>query len=508
MSAVLAPPTADPPVAPTTLRLDWRNRFARRLGPAFSTRLAPQPLPGAHWVATSAPCAALLGWPADWWREPGALEVFSGNALWEGMEPLASVYSGHQFGVWAGQLGDGRAHLLGELDTPGGPLELQLKGSGLTPYSRMGDGRAVLRSSIREFLCSEAMAGLGIPTTRALCVTGSPQPVRREQIETAAVVTRVAPSFVRFGHFEHFTHTAQDEDALRGLADFVIEQHYPACRDAEQPYAALLEAVTLRTAELVAQWQAVGFCHGVMNTDNMSMLGLTIDYGPFGFLDAFDPGHICNHSDHEGRYAYARQPNVAYWNLYALAQALLPLLGEGEAASEAALAALEPYKQAFPRALMSRFAAKLGLLRPDAADGTLVDDLLKLMAAGRADFTIVFRRLAHFDSGTGADNAAVRDLFLEREAFDAWAVRYAERLRAEGSVDAERAGRMNRINPNVVLRNHLAETAIAQAREGDFGEVARLLAVLERPFDDSPDHAAYAAFPPDWASTVEVSCSS
>jgi serine/tyrosine/threonine adenylyltransferase len=508
MSAVLAPPRPEAPFADTSLRLAWRNRFAQQLGPAFYTALAPQPLPAPHWVATSASCAELLGWPAGWWCEPGALEVFSGNALWPGMQPLASVYSGHQFGVWAGQLGDGRAHLLGEIDTPAGPMELQLKGSGLTPYSRMGDGRAVLRSSIREFLCSEAMAGLGIPTTRALCVTGSPLPVRREQIESAAVVTRVAPSFVRFGHFEHFTHTAQDEDALRRLADFVIEHHYPACRDAAEPYAALLEAVTVRTAELVAQWQAVGFCHGVMNTDNMSMLGLTIDYGPFGFLDAFDPGHICNHSDHEGRYAYARQPNVAYWNLYALAQALMPLLGEGDAASAAALAALEPYKSVFPRALLSRFAAKLGLAREDPADGALIDDLLKRMAADRADFSIAFRRLARFDSRPGADNSFVRDLFIDREAFDAWAARYAARLRAEGSIDAERAARMDRINPHVVLRNHLAETAIRQAREGDFGEIERLLKILERPFDDSPEHAACAAFPPDWASTVEVSCSS
>ena len=258
MSAVLAPPRADAPLAGSALRLAWRNRFAR-LGPAYSTPLAPQPVPAPQWVATSQPCAELLGWPAGWWHEAGALEVFSGNALWPGMQPLASVYSGHQFGVWAGQLGDGRAHLLGEIDTPAGPMELQLKGSGLTPYSRMGDGRAVLRSSIREFLCSEAMAALGVPTTRALCVTGSPLPVRRERIETAALVTRVAPSFIRFGHFEHFTHTAQDEGALRRLADFVIEQHYPACREAGEPYAALLEAVTVRTAELVDQWQAVGF---------------------------------------------------------------------------------------------------------------------------------------------------------------------------------------------------------------------------------------------------------
>ena len=294
MSAALATPIRDnADVEPAAPHLPWLNRFAE-LGKEFYTELRPLPVPTPAWVATSADCAALLGWDADWSQREDwqALQVFSGNALWPGMRPLASVYSGHQFGVWAGQLGDGRALLLGEVTTPQGPHELQLKGSGLTPYSRMGDGRAVLRSSIREFLCSEAMHALGVPTTRALCVTGSPLPVRREEVETAAVVTRVAPSFIRFGHFEHFADQGTPEQ-LRRLADFTIDQHYPACRGEAQPYAALLEAVTRRTALMVADWQALGFCHGVMNTDNMSILGLTIDYGPFGFLDGFDPGHIC-----------------------------------------------------------------------------------------------------------------------------------------------------------------------------------------------------------------------
>jgi uncharacterized protein YdiU (UPF0061 family) len=482
----------------------WTNRFAA-LGGAFFTPLPPQPLPEPHWVATSADCAASLGLPADWAERPDwqALQVFSGNAAWAGMRPLASVYSGHQFGVWAGQLGDGRAHWLGEIVTPVGPLEVQLKGSGLTPYSRMGDGRAVLRSSIREFLCSEAMAHLGIPTTRALCVTGSPLPVRRETVETAAVTTRVAPSFIRFGHFEHFAHHDLHE-ALGQLADFTIEHFYPDCRDAPQPYAALLEAVTRRTATLMAQWQAVGFCHGVMNTDNMSILGLTIDYGPFGFLDGFDPGHVCNHSDHQGRYAYARQPSVAFWNLHALAQALLPLIGD----PDAALAALEPYKTEFPRALLGAMRAKLGLATEDDTDRDLVDDLLRRMAEDHADFTITFRRLARFDSADGAANDALRDLFIDRAAFDAWAQRYAGRLRREASVDAERAARMNRVNPKFVLRNHLAEVAIRRAQAGDFDEVRRLLAVLERPFDEQPQFEAYAGFPPEWAQQIEVSCSS
>jgi len=489
---------------------DWPNRF-ERLGASFFTALPAEPLPDPHWVATSDDCAALLGLPPDWATrvELNALEVFSGNARWPGMRTLASVYSGHQFGVWAGQLGDGRALWLGELATPAGPMELQLKGAGRTPYSRMGDGRAVLRSSIREFLCSEAMHALRIPTTRALCVTGSALPVRRETLETAAVATRVAPSFIRFGHFEHFAHHGLHGE-LRRLADFVIEHHYPDCRDAANPSAALLEAVARRTAVLMADWQAVGFCHGVMNTDNMSVLGLTIDYGPFGFLDQFDPGHICNHSDHQGRYAWAQQPNVAFWNLHALAQALLPLIED----SDLALAALEPYKTTFADTLLARWRTKLGLRTGEAEDRELVDDLLRLMAADRCDFTITFRRLAGFSSAAGADNAATRDLFIDRAAFDAWAARYAARLAREASAEADgddaRALRMNLVNPKFVLRNHLAESAIRAAQGGDFGETQRLLKVLQRPFDeqDASASAAYAGFPPEWAHSIEVSCSS
>jgi uncharacterized protein YdiU (UPF0061 family) len=500
MSAVLVPPAlaAAPP-------LRWTNRFAA-LGERFYTALPAQGLPDPQWVAVSEPCAADLGLSADWSTrdEWHALQVFSGNALWPGMRTLAAVYSGHQFGTWAGQLGDGRALWLGEVETPVGPREIQLKGSGLTPYSRMGDGRAVLRSSIREFLCSEAMHALGVPTTRALCVTVSPLPVRRETVESAAVCTRVAPSFIRFGHFEHFTHTAQDLDALRRLTDFVIDTHYPACRDASRPHAALLEAVARRTAELMAHWQAVGFCHGVMNTDNMSILGLSIDYGPFGFLDAFDPGHICNHSDHQGRYAYARQPNVGFWNLHALAQALLPLFDD----SDEALEALEPYKTAFAQSLHTKMRTKLGLATEQPGDQELIDALLQRMAQDRADFTIAFRRLAQFSTAEGAGNAVVRDLFLDRDAFDAWALRYRERLLRENSDDAVRALAMNRVNPKFILRNHLAQEAIARSQNGDHDEVQRLLKVLQRPFDEQPEHAAYADFPPDWAQHIEVSCSS
>lgn len=478
----------------------------RGLGPSFFALQPAQALPEPTWVAVNDALAAAMGW-AGWMTGSEALALLAGNAQPPG-GTFATVYSGHQFGSWAGQLGDGRALLLGEADTPMGALEIQLKGSGKTPFSRMGDGRAVLRSSIREYLCSEAMHGLGIPTTRALAVVGSPLPVRRETVETAAVVTRVAPSFLRFGHFEHFAHTAQDIAALRRLADTTVLRYYPELVGSAQPYAALLEAVTRRTAALMAQWQAVGFCHGVMNTDNMSMLGLTIDYGPFGFLDAFDPAHICNHSDDAGRYAWARQPGVALWNLHALAQALMPLIED----TDTALAALEPYKTAYPQAMLAAWRAKLGLRAERDEDGDLIDELLRLMAQDRADFSITWRRLAGFCSAPGAaqaaDRAALRDLFLDREAFDAWALHYAERLRAEASVDIERARRMNRVNPKFVLRNHLAETAIQRAREGDFSEVQRLLKVLQHPYDEQPENEADAGFAPDWAAQLEVSCSS
>lgn len=478
--------------------LHWVNRYAA-LGPAFHTALPPQPLPAPYWVGQSRAVGELLGLPQDWVNSEDLLQALSGNRPLAGSQSVATVYSGHQFGVWAGQLGDGRALLLGETD---GGLEIQLKGAGRTPYSRMGDGRAVLRSSIREFLCSEAMQGLGIPTTRALSVTGSDAPIRRETIETAAVVTRVAPSFIRFGHFEHFAAKDQPEE-LRRLADFVIDRYYPACRTSDKfagnAYAALLEAVSERTAALLAQWQAVGFCHGVMNTDNMSILGLTLDYGPFQFLDGYDPAHICNHSDTQGRYAYGRQPNIAYWNLYALGQALLPLIGE----QELALAALESYKTRFPAELEARLRAKLGLQQAEAGDRALVEGILKLLAQERVDHTIFWRRLSHYTADSQA--TPVHDLFLDRVALDEWLRLYDARLARE---DGKAATLMLGTNPKFVLRNHLGELAIRQARDKDFSGVAKLLALLETPYDEHPGHEAEAGFPPDWASSIEISCSS
>ena len=489
------------PSAPS-LSLPWQKGFAA-LGSDFYTELRPTPLPSPHWVGTSHSVAQLLGLPEGWHQSEEALQALTGNQVLAGSTPLASVYSGHQFGVWAGQLGDGRAILLGEL---AGGHEIQLKGAGRTPYSRMGDGRAVLRSSIREFLCSEAMHGLGIPTSRALCITGSPGLVRREELETAAVVTRVAPSFVRFGHFEHFAANDREEQ-LRTLADYVIDRYYPECRSPEatspwggNPYAALLHSVSERTAQLMAQWQAVGFCHGVMNTDNMSILGLTLDYGPFQFLDAFVPGHICNHSDHHGRYAYNRQPNIAYWNLFCLAQALLPLIED----QDTALAALESYKTVFPDAFMAQMHKKLGLTQAQDSSEALVEPLLQLLAQNAVDYTIFWRRLSH--AVAEGQFEPVRDLFADRAAIDAWLLSYSELLALEDKAQA--ADLMLNSNPKFVLRNHLGEQAIRAAKGGDFSELATLQRLLERPFDEHPGHEAYADFPPDWASSISISCSS
>ena len=488
-----APPNNGPGFGAT-----WLNRFAA-LGDRFYSRIEPQPLPGPYWISRNQAVARELGLEQNWWEASQALDAFAGNCVLPGSDPLASVYSGHQFGQWAGQLGDGRAILLGELATAHGGMEIQLKGAGRTPYSRMGDGRAVLRSSIREYLCSEAMHGLGIPTTRALCITGSDAKVRREEIETAAVVTRTAPSFIRFGHFEHFSYSDQHSQ-LKTLADFVIDNYYPACRGAVQPYAALLQAVSERTAHLMAAWQAVGFCHGVMNTDNMSILGLTIDYGPFQFLDAFDPDHICNHSDDQGRYAFNRQPNMAYWNLFCLGQALLPLMAD----QDQALAALESYKSVFPAALEAKMRGKLGLPDVQSDDKALIDATFQLLASNRADYTIFWRRLGGFTAQSGHE--PVRDLFLDRESFDHWTLQYSERIAHISP--CLRAYLMVENNPKFVLRNHLGEQAIQAAKQNDFSMINTLLGLLQAPFEEHLGHDSIADFPPAWAASIEISCSS
>jgi uncharacterized protein YdiU (UPF0061 family) len=318
------------------------------------------------------------------------------------------------------------------------------------------------------------------------------------------VVTRMAPSFVRFGSFEHW-HYRGKQDELRILADYVIKNWYPEFAGAANPYKELLAEVTRRTARTIAQWQAVGFMHGVMNTDNMSILGLTLDYGPFGFMEAFDANHICNHTDQGGRYSYANQVPVGHWNCYALGNALLPLIGTPEDTEEA----LDTYRPAFGARLDELLHAKLGLFDAREGDEALFDGMFQLLQANLADFTLFFRRLGDLQlEGSLERDALLRDLFLDRTAFDAWALQYRDRLRAENSQDALRRAAMNRVNPKYVLRNYLAQTAIERAQNGDFSEVHKLLGILERPFDEQPEHEAYAALPPDWAAHLEVSCSS
>jgi uncharacterized protein YdiU (UPF0061 family) len=483
------------------------NSFAS-LPAAFYTRLAPQGLNNPRLLHANADAAALIGLDPAALSTPEFLGVFSGAQPLPGGDTLAAVYSGHQFGVWAGQLGDGRAHLLGEVQGSRGGWELQLKGSGMTPYSRMGDGRAVLRSSVREYLASEAMHGLGVPTTRALALVVSDDPVMRETVETAAIVTRMSPSFVRFGSFEHWSSRRQP-DMLKTLADYVIDRYYPECREApagesqneNAPYINLLRAVTRRTARLMADWQAVGFCHGVMNTDNMSILGLTLDYGPYGFMDGFRLGHVCNHSDSEGRYSWNRQPSVALWNLYRLGGSLHMLVQDVEGLR----AVLDEFEGTFTRTFHDKMGAKLGLAAWRPEDEGLLDDLLKLMDANQADFTLTWRRLA--DALLG-DRSAFEDLFIDRPAAGAWLDRLLARHEQDRRPVQEVVAAMNGVNPLYVLRNHLAEDAIRAAKTGDASEIDTLMKLLRNPYVAQAGYERYAGLPPDWAGGIEVSCSS
>lgn len=481
------------------------------LGPAFYSRVSPSPLRNPAMLLWNSELAAELSLPeADAHSEANA-RLFSGSQP-EGSEnqqadSFASVYSGHQFGVWAGQLGDGRAITLGELsDRQQTSQEIQLKGAGMTPYSRSGDGRAVLRSSIREYLCSEAMHALGIPTTRALSLCGATDFVFREQPENAAVVCRVAPSFIRFGHFEHWYYQRR-HDQLKQLADFVLSHYYPALLAEANPYQALLREVAQRTARLIAAWQAVGFMHGVLNTDNMSMLGLTLDYGPFGFMEAFNEQHICNHSDHQGRYAYHMQPSIGLWNLRALGQALLPLIGSVEATE----AALEHYKPSFVQAWQQQLRNKFGLpaeLADPATLSSLADSWFTMLQNNHADFSLSFRRLSQIGNQPCKEDAAFTDLFIDRDSASQWLQSYRAVLQADRRPEQQRRQAMLSHNPKYVLRNYLAQQAIAQAQTGDLSELHRLQQVLSRPFDEQAEHEEYAALPPDWAAELEVSCSS
>lgn len=489
--------------------LNFSNSFTRSLGEAFYARLAPTPLDKSHLVAFNPQAAELIDLNPEEATRPDFVNYFGGDQPLPGSDTVAMLYAGHQFGNYVPQLGDGRAILLGEVTNHRGERwELQLKGAGITPFSRRGDGRAVLRSTVREYLCSEAMHGLGIPTTRALCMTGSEDEVYRERIEYGAMMVRMAPSHVRFGSFEVFYYRNKF-DHIRALADYVISHHYPHLTEHPNRYLELFREVTMRTAELISQWQLVGFAHGVMNTDNMSILGLTLDYGPFGFLDDYDPGFICNHSDYSGRYAFERQPRIGRWNLSCLGQALLPLFdGTPEEAAAEANAILDDYQPHFQRHNLAGLRAKLGLQEQGEDDTALIRDLLSLLQENRSDYTRTFRALANFCSLEGAGNSELRDRFINRDAFDAWATRYAARLRQESSIDAERKQRMNRVNPKYILRNYLAQRAIEQAENGDYSEIEILHRILQHPFDEQPDYEQYADAPPDWGKSLEISCSS
>ena len=521
MNAPLLPPLAPCPapgsaprvgLPPGLTEADWHPGFAAASADPtepLTRPCDPLPLPAPEFMAVSPGAAALLGLAADEIRhDPTWLSLLSGSAAVRHVQPYAAVYAGHQFGHFVPRLGDGRALNLGRLRD----WELQLKGAGPTPFSRFADGRAVLRSSIREFLCSEAMHALGIPTTRALSLVTSPAPVMRETVETAAVVCRLAPSFIRFGSFEFFAAQGRHDLVEQLVRESARLLQSPSSERSAAPDTAeasavaimMLEEVSRRTARLMAQWMGVGFMHGVMNTDNFSVLGLTLDYGPFGFMDAFDAQHICNHTDQGGRYSFHAQPSVGLWNVAKLASALTGLVSD-----QAALqGTLEIYKAEFERSMQAILKAKFGLegLPKDEWDA-LLDDFYRLLQEQRLDYTLTFRALAE-DQDT-----ALLDLAVDRLAVAPWLGRYrqaaAKSMHAMGESTAQRQQRMNQVNPKFILRNWVAEEVIrAASQDGDTRIFNQVFAVLQRPFDDHPDAARYAALPPDWAHHLSVSCSS
>ncbi len=491
----------------------------RQVHGALFSRVEPTPVAAPRLIAWSREVAALLGIDDAEIASPQFAQVFGGNALVEGMQPYAANYGGHQFGNWAGQLGDGRAITLGEtINAAGQRWELQLKGAGLTPYSRTADGRAVLRSSIREFLCSEAMHHLGVPTTRALCLVATGEPVVRDmfydghpQTEQGAIVCRVAPSFIRFGNFE-LPASRGDMALVEQLVDFTIrrdfvellspEQHEGGAALPEPVRAEWFAQVCERTAVMIAHWMRVGFVHGVMNTDNMSILGLTIDYGPYGWIDNFDFDWTPNTTDAHGRrYRFGQQAQIAYWNLTRLANALVPLFSSHDPLH----AGLQRFVDAYTLAEHHNTAAKLGLAECTDEDLLLIQALQSLLTSGEVDMTIFFRALAEVDIDAPT-LAPMRDAFYdpakEREsepAFAAWLTQYGVRVRGDSLPRAARRARMLATNPRYVLRNYLAQQAIDRAEQGDYAGIDELLEVLRRPYDDQPGQERYAARRPDWA---------
>ena len=462
------------------------NSYAR-LPDRFFARVAPTPVAAPRLIKVNAPLAAELGLDPEWLAGDEGVQVLAGNLVPPTAEPIATAYAGHQFGGFVPQLGDGRAILLGEvIDRSGVRRDVQLKGAGPTPYSRRGDGRAALGPVLREYLVSEAMAALGIPTTRALAAVTTGERVRRETMLPGAVFARVASSHIRVGTFQFFA-SRGDVEGLRALADHVIARHYPDAAGAERPYKALLEAVVRAQAELVARWLLVGFIHGVMNTDNMSVAGETIDYGPCAFMDEYDPGTVFSSIDSYGRYAYANQPSIAQWNLVRLAECLLPLLADtSEAAADEANQALDAFAPVFERTYHAGLGRKLGLLTEREGDAELARGLLEAMATGMADFTLTFRRLSE------GDDAGVRGLFGDPAAFDEWAGRWRRRLEEE-PMDAEaRRGAMLAVNPAFIPRNHRVEAVIRAAVDrDDFAPFEELLSVLAKPFESQPGFERY-----------------
>ncbi len=494
---------------PFNLRQDMRYH---RLGEAFYTLVQPDMAQARPvLVHASKDAAALIGLDAAALAHPDFAAIFCGALPLPGYVPLAMVYSGHQFGQWAGQLGDGRALTIGQVGNDAGEIwDIQLKGAGRTPYSRFGDGRAVLRSSIREYLCSEAIAALGVPTTRALSVVATRAHVLRETVEPGAVVARLLRSNIRFGHFEHFHHGGQPA-RVRELADFVIANHHPELAGLPDRHALWFDEVVTRTAQMVAHWQAIGFAHGVMNTDNMSILGDTLDYGPFGFLDSFDPGFICNHSDHMGRYAFGKQPGIAFWNLQALAVALQSVVGW-----DAINASLKDFIRRFVARYSVMMRAKIGLsagsgdIAGHDPDSDLVTDLLGLMKRSGADYTLTFRLLSVTDDNPG--RAAWTALFDDevRPAAFAWLDRWQASVTAvQPDVHLVRAA-MNATNPKFVLRNWVAESAIRAVEDrGDLAALDHIFRLVTNPFSEhGADDAMLAAPPQGEMRALEVSCSS
>jgi serine/tyrosine/threonine adenylyltransferase len=472
------------------------NSYAR-LPERFFARLPPTPVAAPRLVRLNEKLARQLGLDPAGLSSPGGVAILAGNTVPMLGEPLAMAYAGHQFGHFVPQLGDGRALLLGEVvDLEGVRRDIQLKGSGPTPFSRNGDGRAALGPVLREYIISEAMHALGIPTTRSLAVVTTGETVRREKPLPGAVLTRVASSHIRVGTFQFFA-ARGDVEAVRHLADYVIARHYPEAAGAQKPYQMLLDLVVTRQAELVAKWLLVGFIHGVMNTDNMSIAGETIDYGPCAFMDSYDPATVYSSIDSFGRYAYGNQPRIAQWNLARLAEALLPVLAEDQEAGVAvANEALGAFAGRFEAAYNSGLRRKLGLLQEQQGDSTLAQDLLDRMTRNGADYTLTFRRLS--DAAVSAEgDAAVRSLFTDPTAYDDWATRWRRRLADDDEAIGERrAAAMRAVSPAFIPRNHLVEEALSAAVDnGDLSAFEKLLTVLSRPYDDQPPHRLYAEPP-------------